>query len=72
MGGPHPRHAEIQVPEIEPKPQQGQHQVLNPMCHQGTPGHTFFKHCITIVSQEVHWTYTTVIIKKKNTGLIAH
>lgn len=41
--GPHPRHGEAPRLRIEPstpqrpEPQQGQSQVLNPVCHQGTP-----------------------------------
>ena len=38
----HPRHAEVPGPGIEPMPQQGQHQILNPLSHQGTPGIILF------------------------------
>ena len=40
---PHPWHLEVPQPGTEPAPQQWpkllqrQHQILNPLCHQGTP-----------------------------------
>ena len=30
-------HVEVPRPAMEPEPQQGQHQILNPLSHQGTP-----------------------------------
>ena len=44
----HPRQAEVLRPGIKPEPQgqpeplQWQHQILNPLCHQGTPRFPIF------------------------------
>ena len=40
---PHPWHAEVLGPEIEPRPQQQQHQILNPLRDQGTPSPRCFR-----------------------------
>ena len=37
----HPQHMEIPKPGIKPKPQQWQCQILNPLCHHGTPRYAF-------------------------------
>ena len=39
---PHPRHAEVLGPGMEPEPQQWQHQIFNHLCHQGTPKYSYF------------------------------
>ena len=41
---PRPQHVEVlklgikPVPQQQPKPRQGQYQILNPLCHRRTPG----------------------------------
>ena len=36
-----PQHVKVPRPGIKPVPQHWQHWILNPLSHQGTPGHLF-------------------------------
>ena len=42
---PYPCHVEVPRVGIKPKLQQWQHQILNPLSHQGTPLFNFLRNC---------------------------